>query len=93
MTRESYVSCMTPTDALALAEAVARDGLEAHHDRVAGAVRLARAHGLCPALVDALDDPDGPPVARVRALGRIVVLLASTGRGPTTVGPGRLAVA
>lgn len=87
---------MTLTDAIALAEAVARDGLEPHHDQVTGVVHLARSHGLRPPLVDALEDPDGPPVARIRALGRVVFLLASTSEAPLTaptVRSDRLAVA
>lgn len=89
----SYGSSMTPTDAIALAEAVARDGLGSHHDQVAGLIRLARAHGLRPALVDALDDRDGPEIARRRALGRIVLLLASAPVVPATARSPRLAVA
>ena len=46
-------------------------------------IHLARDHGVRDPLVDALDDPEGPTVARIRALGRIVLLLASSNRSPS----------
>lgn len=86
MTMPAYVRSMTPTDAIVLAEAVARDGLGAHHHELAAVASLARSRGLRPGLVAALEDPEGPPVARLRALGRIAVLLASAS-GSTPPGP------
>lgn len=74
---------MTLTEAIALADAVARDGLEPHRAQIPAVIHLARDHGVRDPLVDALDDPEGPTVARIRALGRIVLLLASSNRSPS----------
>lgn len=74
---------MTLNEALALADAVARDGLEPHRAQIPAVIHLARDHGVRDPLVDALDDPEGPTVARVRALGRIALLLASSNRSPS----------
>lgn len=69
---------MTPTQAEALAEAVAVDGIAAHHPSVAALAAAARAAGVAPTLAAIVADPDQPEVARLRALGRLVAAWCST---------------
>ena len=67
---------------IALAELVARNGIEAHHDAIVAAVRdtdLARAF---PVLADLAVDGTAPPVARERAIGRLASVATTKVRAP-----------
>lgn len=66
------------TDALlGLAEAVVADGFPAHTAALADVVAVARRAGVRTVLVDIVADEASPVVARQRALGRLIVALAS----------------
>jgi hypothetical protein len=64
---------MIPTAAQQLAESVVADGFGAHRRALESLVAAARRSGVSPVLVDVVADPAAPPVARQRALGRVVV--------------------
>lgn len=66
------------TDALlGLAEAIVTDGFPAHTAALTDVVAVARRAGIRPVLVDIVADEGSPVVARQRALGRLIVALAS----------------
>lgn len=64
---------MTPTAAANLAEAVVADGFGSHRAELAALFAGARRRGVNPVLVAVAADPREPVVARLRALGRVVV--------------------
>ena len=65
-------------DATALAQAVARDGVEAHLGPVCSLAMAARERGRTDAevLIGIVVDETAPAVARERAFGRLLVVLA-----------------
>jgi hypothetical protein len=63
-------------DSLELAEAVARDGVEAHLGAVCSLAMTARDLGVADVLVGIVVDEAAPAVARERAFGRLLVALA-----------------
>lgn len=63
---------MAPNAAQLLAEAVAADGFGAHRAALAALFAGARRRGVPETLVAVAADPHAPPVARQRALGRVV---------------------
>jgi hypothetical protein len=72
-----------------LLDAAARDGVAAHEAALGPIAAAARASALSPVLVDVLLDASAPPVARERALARIVRgLLDRLRAGRTAAGPG-----
>lgn len=64
---------MTPAAASELAESVVADGFGAHRAQLAALFAGARRRGVNPVLVAVAADPTEPTVARLRALGRVVV--------------------
>ena len=68
-----YGGPMTPTAATELAESVMADGFGAHRAALAALFAGARRRGVTPVLVAVAADPTEPAVARLRALGRVVV--------------------
>ena len=65
-------------DTVALAESVARDGVESHLGAVCTLAMAARESGAAgiDVLVDVVVDEHAPAVARERAFGRLLVALA-----------------
>lgn len=64
---------MTPTAAQQLAESVVADGFDAHRAELAALLAAASHRGVNPLVVAVAADPAEPTVARLRALGRVVV--------------------
>lgn len=83
MALSPYVGCMTPADVQQLTESVVTDGFHPHRDALDALVADARRRGVDPVLLDVLAGADEPPVARLRALGRVTVqyvAIAGSGR-------------
>ncbi len=69
-------SSTTSEQLLRLAQAVLDDGFGEHRDAIDDVVELARHRGVRPVLVEILTDHGAPTVARLRALGRVIVALS-----------------
>lgn len=67
----------TTDDMLGLAEAIVTQGFDAHRTALAELVEAARRRGVRPVLVDIVADEASPTVARLRALGRVIVALSA----------------
>ena len=67
---------MSSTDLTNLASDLASNGFAGHDAAVRDVVRSARASGIPSVLVDVLADPRQPEVARQRAFGMVVSVLA-----------------
>jgi hypothetical protein len=78
MTRHPYGEDMTPTTAQQLAESVVADGFTAHPTALSAFLGAAERRGANPVLLAVAGDPAEPEVARLRALGRLVVDFASS---------------
>jgi len=68
---------MSSTDLTDLAWDLASDGFVGRENAVRQVVRTARSRGVPAVLTEVLADPSQPPVARLRAFGRIAALLAA----------------
>lgn len=75
---------MSTTDLTELAWDLASDGFVDREAAVLRVVRTARAAGLSSALTGVLADAAQPEVARLRAFGRLAVLLAAIDATPQT---------
>lgn len=83
-----FPSTTTPSELRGLLDLAGRDGIAAHEAALGPLAAAARASALSPVLVDVLLDTGAPPVARERALGRIVRgLLHRTPRHAATDAP------
>ena len=80
---------MTPTEAIELAEAVVADGFGSHRAQLAALFAGARRRGVNPVLVAIAADPTEPEVARLRALGRVVVEYSRLAEPPADVSGAR----
>ena len=78
MTGCPYGEDMTPTTAQHLAESVVADGFATHAATLGTFLEAARRRGANPVLVAIAGDAGEPEVARLRALGRLVVELSSS---------------
>ena len=67
---------MSSTDLTDLAWDLASDGFVGRENAVRHVVRTARSQGVPSVLIDVLADVTQPPVARLRAFGRVAALLA-----------------
>jgi hypothetical protein len=76
MTGDPYGEDMTPITAAHLAESVAADGFTAHRTALAGFLGAAERRGANPVLLAVAGNAGEPEIARLRALGRLVVELA-----------------
>lgn len=76
-----------------LAHAVVTEGLDAHRDDVADLVRTARSLALRPVLTDVLADEAAPRPVRERALGLLLVALATYAASPDLVTTGAASAA
>ncbi len=78
-------SSTTSEQLLRLAQAVLDDGFGEHRDSIDDVVELAHRRGVRPVLVEILADHGAPTVARLRALGRVIVALSrAADRAPIT---------
>ena len=68
---------MSSSDLTDLAWDLASDGFVGRENAVRQVVRTARSQGVPSVLTDVLADPSQPPVARLRAFGRIAAQLAA----------------
>ena len=85
---------MTPTAAQQLAESVVADGFTAHRTALAAFLGAAERRGANPVLLAVAGNAAEPEVARLRALGRLVVELAgSSHRSETAAVPSTRQVA
>lgn len=75
---------MSTNDLADLAWDLASAGFDGREAAVFQVVRTARAASVPVVLTDILADADQPPVARLRAFGRISALLAAIGTQPLT---------
>jgi hypothetical protein len=63
---------MLPNNHFFLGTQIADHGIEAHHEDVVRYVALLRRHGHDGLLLDIVEDPTHPAVARERAFGRLL---------------------
>lgn len=76
-----------------LAHAIVTEGLDAHQDAVADLVCTARSLAVRPVLTDVLADEAAPRPVRERALGLLLVALASDAASPDLVAAGAASAA
>ena len=78
MTRCPYGEDMTPTTAQELAESVVADGFAVHRTALAAFLGTLERRGANPVLLAIAGGAGEPEVARLRALGRLVVDFATS---------------